>query len=265
MKVKVLRASASGGASRLISALKRDGFNVQKLLIRGSTYRGFPSHVVINWGSTDRRLIREGMSIVNEPEAVANATNKVSTLRILEENGHSLNIPKWTTSSITAGSWITDEYDKVYCRTLTRGSQGRGIVYAETVDELVPAPLYTAALDVKREIRVHVFQSSVIDFAQKKKISAERREEEGIVDPDMRVRSHQNGWIFAREGVSIPQDAKDVAVASVASLGLDFGAVDIVITRQGVPKVLEINTAPGLEGTTLERYTDAFRTMLQLQ
>jgi D-alanine-D-alanine ligase-like ATP-grasp enzyme len=49
-----------------------------------------------------------------------------------------------------------------------------------------------------------------------------------------------------------------LSVEAVAALGLDFGAVDIIEDKEGNFYVLEINTAPGLEGHTVTSYAKAF-------
>ena len=59
-------------------------------------------------------------------------------------------------------------------------------------------------------------------------------------------------------GVYASDHVRAQSVAAVRSLGLDFGAVDVV-ERQNKAYVLEVNTAPGLVGTTLEKYVDAIR------
>jgi len=48
-------------------------------------------------------------------------------------------------------------------------------------------------------------------------------------------------------------------------LGLDFGAVDVVMSkgRNSLPYVLEVNCAPGLQGTTLTNYKKAVIQWLQ--
>jgi predicted ATP-grasp superfamily ATP-dependent carboligase len=51
----------------------------------------------------------------------------------------------------------------------------------------------------------------------------------------------------------------DAARAALDASGLDFGAVDVILTKQGKAYVLEINTAPGLEGTTVTDYANFFR------
>ena len=56
----------------------------------------------------------------------------------------------------------------------------------------------------------------------------------------------------------ISDTLKEAAVKAVNSLGLDFGAVDICEDEEGNPYVFEVNTAPGIEGTTVEKYHTAF-------
>ena len=57
----------------------------------------------------------------------------------------------------------------------------------------------------------------------------------------------------------VPAEAKTQAQNAVEALGLDFGAVDIILGKNGIWYVLEVNTACGLEGTTLEKYCEQFR------
>ncbi|OYV41136.1 MAG: hypothetical protein B7Z80_02670 [Rhodospirillales bacterium 20-64-7] len=117
--------------------------------------------------------------------------------------------------------------------------------------DIQPALLYTKYIFKVREFRVHVVNGAVIDTQQK------------IRDPEKeplswKVRSHENGFIFARNGI-VPSDTRDnLACSACTALGLDFGAVDIVEDKKGNFYVLEINTAPGLEGQTIKSYGDAF-------
>lgn len=66
--------------------------------------------------------------------------------------------------------------------------------------------------------------------------------------------SYRNGFAFElcsdRPGSTrpIPRDAVAVASDAVASLGLDFGAVDVLKGKDGGYYALEVNTAPGVEG-----------------
>lgn len=266
MKIRFLRHNVSDGCTNIAEHLKTLGHNVKRLLITGSTYRGFPGHLIINWGRHDLGSVRPGTTVLNEPSAVKIASNKITTFLKLEEAGMANNLPKFTTNRGIAEQWITDDLDDlVYCRTLINSSEGRGIVLAHTIDELVAAPLYTSKVAVDRELRIHIFNGEVIDFAQKKRMNSDRREEDGIGEVNEDIRSNNNGWIFAREGVAINSTVREVAIKAVSSCGLVFGAVDLAVNGQGVPKVYEINTAPGAAGTTVVSYANAIDRYLVAQ
>jgi hypothetical protein len=161
---------------------------------------------------------------------------------------------------IQAKEWIAAGH-KVFARITLTGCGGSGIIVCNDIESLPPAPLYTKRVKIEHEYRIHVFKESVIDFVMKKKLSSEQRAERGV-EVDSLIRNHSNGWVFAREGVTITDELAQTAGAAVASLGLDFGAVDICTTRDGRVCVFEVNTAPGIEGTTLEKYVAAFKSCL---
>jgi D-alanine-D-alanine ligase-like ATP-grasp enzyme len=133
---------------------------------------------------------------------------------------------------------------------------------------LPAAGLYVEAIDKGREYRVHVGKTPsgairVIDVTRKIR-RPEATGERGF------VWNHDNGFMFVRDGVnlsSIPSDLLQQASRAISALGLTFGAVDIVVPRRGrrsireMPSyVLEVNTAPGMEGITVERYALFFET-----
>ena len=169
MKIRILRYGVSDSLNRLVDILKEYGHDVKKLLLgEDSTYRGHSSHLVINWGSSDRAKVIGGVPMLNDPAAVKIVSDKLKTFQTLTDSGFAGRIPDWTVSKEEAKRWITQEYCSVYCRTILRGSQGHGIVVASSVGNLVDAHLYVKGVPVDREVRVHVFKGKVIDFSQKK-------------------------------------------------------------------------------------------------
>jgi hypothetical protein len=161
-----------------------------------------------------------------------------------------VNCPEFTRDRNIAAGWIAAG-DSVMCRTLLRASEGRGIVVAETVDQLVAAPLYTRYVKKKQEFRVHVLNGQVIDVQMKRK----RRGFEG--ERDTKVRNLANGYVFCRDGIVEPATLRDVAIKATASLGYQLGAVDIAYNeRNSRLVVLEVNANPGMQGTTLENYAN---------
>jgi glutathione synthase/RimK-type ligase-like ATP-grasp enzyme len=84
-----------------------------------------------------------------------------------------------------------------------------------------------------------------------------------IASPDLIIKSNTRGYKFS----SIKLENVDKALAAeaikaVASLGLQFGAVDCVIDSDKKPWVIEVNTGPGLEGTAFKNYVAAFSKMI---
>jgi len=143
---------------------------------------------------------------------------------------------------------------RIVCRALLNSSSGKGITIVERGQELPNVPLYTEYIPKKKEFRVHVYNNRVIDFAEKRK---KRGAEEGR---DTQVRNLANGYVFCRDNVTLPDDVPGLAVKAVQALNRTQGAVDIIWNeKQNKSYVLEVNANPGMEGTTLKRYTQAIK------
>lgn len=211
-----------------------------------------PATKLINWGKSDLQLRGRRLSVLNRPEVVKVASNKLFTFRALRSVG----VPtvEFTTDKNVAYGWA-DENTVVYARQTLTGNSGMGIVVVGMDDRMPDAPLYTKGFNKSHEFRVHVIGGQVVDFTKK-------RRRDGT-DNNNFIKNLSNGWVFCRDGVVLPSAVRAISLAAVAGLGLDFGAVDILYReRSDEARVLEINTAPGLEGTTLERYAEALGRMI---
>ena len=177
--------------------------------------------------------------------------------------------PKWTDSRQEALEWLrqpngSDSFrcKKVVSRTILNGHSGAGIVITdrENRDSLPEAPLYVEYVPKDSEYRVHIFNGEVIDVQRK------------VRDPDRevtdwKVRSHGNGFIYIRtspDGRSykdlVQGDVISQSVRAMACSGLQFAAVDIIWnSERRKAYVLECNTAPGLQGETVNIYANAIR------
>lgn len=213
-----------------------------------------PTDVIVNWGTSKAAPVI-GPALVNMPQAVARAANKFHTFSALA--GEDVNTVPWTANMAVAKEWQAEGAVIVARKTLT-GHSGAGIIIIEKGDELIEAPLYTKYIYKVREFRVHARTNQVIDTQQKVCIP-------GTEPKTWKVRSHDNGFIFQRKNIE-PNLKRDLlAVKAVQVLGLDFGAVDIVEDKKGNFYVLEVNTAPGLEGQTIAAYTTALTELANAQ
>jgi glutathione synthase/RimK-type ligase-like ATP-grasp enzyme len=195
--------------------------------------------------------------VSNSFDAVATASNKLSTFRALE-NVDGVRIPVFSTDGDVAKSWLRDGIG-VVCRTKLSGHSGDGIVLVTQPDqEIVQAPLYVQYVKKQKEFRVHVAFGEVIDVQEKRKKRSEDENGEGV-PTNYQIRNHQTGWVYCREDITEPGSLRSMAITTVSSLGLEFGAVDLIYNeKRNEVYVLEVNTAPGLEGTTVEKYAEAF-------
>jgi glutathione synthase/RimK-type ligase-like ATP-grasp enzyme len=162
-------------------------------------------------------------------------------------------------ANVPAPAFVTDRAavvtlpgDLVVCRKLLRSSEGKGIVIEDKANVTTNAPLYTQYIKKKAEYRAHVYNNKVIDVQQKKKRAGFTEER------DTRVRNTANGYVFCRDNINIPSDLAAVAIAAVNALGKTHGAVDLIYNeRQNKTYALEVNQRPGMQGTTLQSWSNA--------
>ena len=147
---------------------------------------------------------------------------------------------------LSAQQWA-DAGERVVARHVLNGHAGAGIEVVEPRGRVPQAPLYTKYFNGAREYRVHVWGNDT--FIQQK------RRRNGGDRADTYIRNAGPQWVFCVRNVT-PATADLVASCKqvVAELGLTFGAVDVRQKLDGTFRILEVNTAPGIEGTALQFY-----------
>lgn len=239
--------------SKSVRALSK-ALGIQQIKRERSRFRGGPNKTVINWGCI--MLPEEALvcRVINHPIEVHRATNKLTFFQLIEDEGLEELLPPWTSDKAVAQAWIGDK-GVVVCRTTLAGHSGDGIVIAERVEDVVNAPLYTMYIPKKDEYRVHMVNGKVVDVARK----ARRKDHD---EPDWKVRSWRNGFVFVREDCNPQNCVLNVAIDAFRVTGLAFGAVDVIYNKKADRAyVLEVNTAPGLEGQTIQTYANALKEM----
>jgi hypothetical protein len=247
----------SKGAKALATAL---GGKVLKL--EGSSFIPKAGDKIINWGNVQPTssafpgyYAGPSVQYFNPPAIIKGASNKLLFFRMMRDAGHSDIIPEFWEKS----DEIPETAYPIVCRTILAGHSGDGIVIANTHSDLVDAGLFVRYVKKELEFRIHVGQKD----GQTAIISVQRKARNKDIpneEVNWQVRNHQNGFVYVRQGVNPPSSVLDVARAALLASGLDFGAVDVIYnTQQEKAYVLEINTAPGLEGTTVTDYAAFFK------
>lgn len=158
---------------------------------------------------------------------------------------------EFTQSLETAKEWAASQ--AVVCRKLTHASEGKGIVIAETPAEVVSAPVFTKYRKKKKEFRVHVFKDQVVHVLEKR-----RKTDWQGNQADAKIRNLANGYVFCSDNVVEPDGLRELALSASAVTASDFRGVDIGYNeKKNELFVIEVNSAPGIEGTNVERYCNA--------
>jgi glutathione synthase/RimK-type ligase-like ATP-grasp enzyme len=250
--------------SKSVKALSEE-LDAKRIRRTGSRFEGDKEKTVINWGCSSLPDEVTACRVINSPESVAIAANKLSFLNKVGEFNDDVGyydervcVPDHTTSKEVAQRWLDRGYTVVERHKLT-GHSGEGIKIKQDGDVLEDCPLYVMYVKKKSEWRIHVLNGVVVDVQRKARDRDVPNEQVNWL-----VRNHANGFIYARnEGVEPPHQVLEQAVLAAKAIGLDFGAVDIIFNEHNnVAIVLEINTAPGLTGSTLTGYAERFKELL---
>lgn len=261
MKANVYCHRPSTSANVLKNALKLQGVKSRRVYgIREVR----PEIPLINWGCSEMRVASPRV-LLNSPDKVALAISKEKSTAILTEAD--LSCVRITKDKAMANDWVKRGFKVLGRRDGL--SSGRGIQMYSPEREIRAADFYSRVFPKTHEFRVHVCGDQVVDFVQKKAVKGQERE------IDRLIRTHENGWVFAHDGIVL-QDQRDIdalgdsAKRAIAALGLDFGAVDILATvTEEAPRrlrravICEVNSSPGLENTrTIQGYALGIRRVL---
>lgn len=240
----------SQSAKRIQEGIVAAGHRCMRVRPDSTTYRPRPTDRIIYYGGSTTNF--QSNCVINPVRTLAN--NKLTTLQRLQEAN--LSTVEWTTHKDVANDWINQK-EKVVARSILSGHSGMGITVWDNLDNPLPnVPLYTKYLKKTYECRVHVFNGRVIDAQIKRKkttgIDATQK-------TNTLIRNIHTGWVYCREDFTLPPAAAELSIAAVNAVNLNFGAVDLIYNKYyNKFHILEINSAPGLDGTTLDNYIQAF-------
>jgi len=248
----------SNGAFNVKAALVEKGHRV---LVSNKAPKDSTA-LIVSWGNSsfeyDPARYR---NVVNHPAVIRYLSNK---LAFFTRVGHSDLVPEWATEAADALKWE----GKVFVRHKLEGSGGAGIEILDRKEnpgiEIPQAPLYVRHFPKTHEFRVHMARSlrggDFTPLLVQRKIF--QKTPENPAPRDWNIRNHENGFVYVRESnFPTPQTVVDAAKAVMERHFKEahFAALDVLYhdkRKQAV--VLEGNTAPGLEGNTVQVYADYF-------
>jgi hypothetical protein len=183
------------------------------------------------------------------------AVDKLAQYKFFKEKG--ISALEFTTKGQEAVQWLNEGHT-VFGRKLLNASCGKGIEVYEPKDvaEIDPCPVYTKYKPKKREFRVHVFKDKVVTIVEKKRKSDYQGDKK-----DAKIRNLEHGYVFAQQielADSLRQRIEEVALRASKVCSSDFRGVDIAYNeKKDDVFVIEVNSAPGIEGSNVDKYVAA--------
>ena len=176
--------------------------------------------------------------------AISRSRDKLRSIQLLSKAG--VGIPKTIFSRETSN--VDDLLDRVGTPVIIKlasGTQGNGVVLAETrkVARSVVQAFYVN--DTSFFIQEFIAESAGTDiraFVVGSQVVASMKRQS--LDDDFRSNIHQGGTGTV---IKLTDEEKKVAVKAAKAMGLPICGVDLMRSDRG-PLVLEVNSAPGLEG-----------------
>jgi glutathione synthase/RimK-type ligase-like ATP-grasp enzyme len=240
---------ASESAKKLAQAM-----GAKRIKRENSRYKYKPGDRIINWGCseiTNPEVLKA--PVINTPYHVGLCANKREFFINYPANrGYLISS---TTSRDQAMIWSELGFD-VVCRHLLNGHSGEGIEIVDPTMLMPYAPLYTLYQKKTDEYRIHFVGNRLIKFARKG-----RKLEVPAEDVNWKVRNLAGGFVYALSNYEeMPRIVLDACEDFADNSGLTFGAIDVIYHKPtGCGYILEVNTAPGLSGTTIEAYAEALK------
>ena len=182
---------------------------------------------------------------VNTSDAIANSRDKLRSLQILAEAGINMPITGFASHTKDIEGVIESVGSTPLIMKLLQGTQGQGIVLAETRKAAESVMSAFRQLDADIMVQEFIKESGGTDiraFVVGDEVVASMKR----IAPEGEFRSnvHRGGTM---EKVQLTLEEENMAVNASRILGLSIAGVDLMRSNRG-PLILEVNSSPGLQG-----------------
>lgn len=247
---------------------------------------------VLCWGAkTSEAVTLNNKKVLNHPNNIRTNRNKLQALDVMK--GKKVAVAEYSTSWHDLVKKAAD-YPIIARTKYHQGGAGMWFcVNEQMVQQAISegAQYFQKFIHIKDEYRLHVVGDEVIyavkkkprtnhkdafkahwgdhvkNFAGKKGHDLDEATLNLVLDRlarkmtgtvDMVTRSNTRGWTFSRVN-NPPENLVSEAVKATKALGLDFSAVDCCVDVDGKAWIIECNSGPGLDGSTLKAWVAALK------
>ena len=186
-----------------------------------------------------------GVYTLNSSQAITQSRDKLFSLQLLLKNGLDIPTTGFANSPIDTDDLIDMVGGAPLIIKLLEGTQGTGVVLAETKKAAESVINAFKALKANLLVQEFIKEASSKDIrclvVNGKIIASIMREAQ---PGEFRANVHKGA---STKSIKITPEERKMAIKSAKVLGLDVAGVDIIRSNKG-PLLLEVNSSPGLEG-----------------
>jgi ribosomal protein S6--L-glutamate ligase len=186
-----------------------------------------------------------GVYVQNTAEAITSSRDKLFSLQLLQKSGLDIPTTGFANSPMDTNDLIEMVGGAPLIVKLLEGSQGRGVVLAET------GKAAESVINAFKALRANLLVQEFVKEADGKDLRCFVIDGKVVASimrtaapGEFRANIHQGG---SASSVRISADERKLAIKAAKTLGLKVAGVDIIRSRKG-PLLLEVNSSPGLEG-----------------
>ncbi len=186
-----------------------------------------------------------GVFSLNGASSIAQSRDKLFSLQLLKQNGLDIPTSGFANSPVDTNDLIEMVGGAPLIMKLLEGTQGKGVVLAET------RKAAESVINAFKSLKANLLVQEFVKEAQGKDLrcfvidgkvvaAIERTAAPG----EFRANIHQGGTASI---VKISKEERALAIKAAKVMGLAVAGVDLIRSKKG-PLLLEVNSSPGLEG-----------------
>ena len=192
-----------------------------------------------------RQFEMANIPVLNPADAIARCRDKFLSFQLLCQKGLPLPKTVFASSTLQTKKLIQLVGGDAVVIKLIEGSQGKGVFLGETFKAS------ESLIDAFRELNANFLVQEYIEESAGTDLRCIVLNGEVIAgmkriakEGDFRANIHRGGEAVEAD---LTDEEKSIAIEATKCMGLNFSGVDLIRSHSG-PRILEINSSPGLEG-----------------
>jgi len=200
-----------------------------------------------------------GIFALNGSAAISHSRDKLFSLQLLQESGLDIPTSGFANSPVDTSDLIDMVGGAPLIMKLLEGTQGTGVVLAET------RKAAESVINAFKSLKANLLVQEFVKEAQGKDLrcfvingKVVAAIERSAAPGEFRANIHQGG---SAKIVKVTKEERILAVKAAKVMGLSVAGVDIIRSNKG-PLLLEVNSSPGLEGIEIATEQDIASLMI---